>query len=33
MDDGSYMLGVVIVAGACSIFWFAVGLVIGGWLL
>ena len=32
-DDGSYMLGLVIVASGLSIFWLIVGLVVGAWLL
>jgi hypothetical protein len=33
MDDASYMLGLVILGCALSLFWFAVGLVVGWWLL
>jgi hypothetical protein len=28
-EDSSIMLGIVIVAGACSVFWFIVGLIVG----
>jgi hypothetical protein len=32
-DDGSFMLGLVLVACGLSVFWFSVGLVLGWWLL
>jgi hypothetical protein len=28
-DDGSYMLGLVLVGSALALFWFGVGLVVG----